>query len=197
MDQPSRLPRHRPARACHTAGTKSKAPTAGRLKSAQLSPTLSPGHCSIAVRHAFLCATARSSTLGKPSSTLEGACVTPAVTPSGNPHKRRRRGDLSTRLHPRLRGHRVEAPWLGLSCRPHRPMAQDEEPGGTCRPPRARHRLGEAVTCRRSRRLGRSKGDVIHGSRRLVACPLTSEMKRNGLVRSAKERGRRSCRQRP
>ena len=85
---------------------------------------------------------------------------------------------------------------VNVSCRPHRPMAQDEKRGGTSCPPRARHRLGEAVTGPRSHRLGRSKGDVIHGSRRLVACPLTSEMKRNGLAWSAKERGRWSCRQR-
>ena len=42
------------------------------------------------------------------------------------------------------------------------------------------------MTGPRSHRLGRSKGDVIYGSRRLVACPLTSEMKRNGLMHERK-----------
>src|SRR5215831_11723399 len=34
----------------------------------------------------------------------------------------------STRLRPRVRGHRLEAPWLALPIRPLERLAQDEEP---------------------------------------------------------------------
>ena len=34
------------------------------------------------------------------------------------------------RLRARLRGHCVEAPWLALSARALRPLAEDQKPGG-------------------------------------------------------------------
>src|SRR5262245_45317758 len=72
-----------------------------------------------------------------------------------------RRG-VQARLRPRVRGHRLEAPWLALPIRPLERLAQDEEPERAGGETRGGRRLGQESTKAKHKRLKGDTGPCTH-----------------------------------